>query len=489
MRIYTHTIFHLVLIALYSQGISQATTSFNFLKQPGLLYLLGEPELNVEIPNQTDYDIPRLFTFKNDFTTWDKSSAFAFINKDYKLFLSCAPYVECPTCVGCKCVKYFSGPHPVLQDLDLSKTTGIAITDIVAKRFDTSLVNIALNTDRMKIMIATFKVTDNKYIQISTSYITLQPSKTDQSINGITAFSSNRIIVYGQKGLLRVISINENQEENHDVDSTENLICGGEQYVGSEDGSVYRIAEKSSVAELGVPLIYISSSGAAGQNGLIAEHTNNGWEKFNTTLNSPRYLNFLTTYRGREICMVNDSFNLIQIVLHNQPTTLKVDSPQILASSLNGPVFSFFTHRLEANFSLSNPEGNIDPPQVSLHTKDTIKPDMISLVNSFERPSYMSRKLTNNKFSIVFTSDSVIFSASCTESQCYWESTLICDWGPEKPYSISFAWNNLDTLFLSAGKDTLRIMNQIPISTRPKITSIPHNIHYTVSKTVSWIQH
>ena len=421
------------------------------------------PDINVAVDDSSFCPIiPNLFVHKMTTSyVWDLAGVMLLSTNGSELLVSFAPTMECPLCVGCKCGTVFSKPLPITLLPTTVPITSAAIVTIHTIQtediYDTISVIVAANTGAMEISFIDIRIyrfnIDNPLFNINKiSTFQLTEIVSDQSINGIaTMKDTGSVIVFGTKGLIRKIDFSETINENmYDVDPTEKLTCSGDEYIGSEDGTIYQIGNNQPVAETGEHLRSISASGAAAENSKFLEHRGDEWNVFNAESLSVQYCSFINTAKGKEAQIIDDEYRLHQLFLYDTPTKLTVDTVSGLSSYINSDPFILNENDTKtAIFSLFDPENNTKWPTVTVHSADT------AFSFGCNIPVY------GKSFWMSFTSDSIKISAPtliliCPDPPCeYYE-------GP--PCTSTVSWKISDTIYIKSKNEELRIINGTPSS-------------------------
>ncbi|MBN1756716.1 MAG: hypothetical protein JW863_00265 [Chitinispirillaceae bacterium] len=245
----------------------------------------------------------------------------------------------------------------------------------------------------------------------------------------------------------------------------------GDEYIGSEDGTIYQIGNNQPVAETGKRLRSISASGAAAENSQFLEHRVDEWNVFNAESLSVQYCSFINTAKGREALIIDDEYHLHQLFLYDTPTKLTVDTLSGLVSYINSDPYIFNENDTKtATFSLVDPENNTKWPTITVHSADTTFPF------GCNAPVY------GKSFWMSFTSDSIKISAPtlilfCPDPPCeYYE-------GP--PCTSTVSWKISDTIYIESKNEELCIINGTPSSveftgiesiTKPELKTIADNL-------------
>ncbi|MBN1576255.1 MAG: T9SS type A sorting domain-containing protein [Chitinispirillaceae bacterium] len=454
------------------RAAAQADACFRQL--PGVIHLLGGTDIDMVFHDTVSCrQAPRLFVYENvERMSGSLSGVAAFVTHENELLISYPSRIYCPLCVGCKCVKEFSAPLSLtFPEVDVSRISGFAVMKVkkinIASSIDTLAITVAVNSGLTELLIAEIILcnpfpTAAAYTIDTTIRYTLKTTAAGQVIRGLSPFDgSGAVAVFGSKGLLRVVGIGDTVSEiNHDADPSEELVCAGGGYAGSSDGTVYRIGEKEPVAEIGAPLRTVSAAGAGGDGGLLAEYAGTVWNRFDAGDMSVRHFQFLRTEQGKEALIVDEAYGLHRVLLCDSATRLAVDSPAALVPALNGPVFR---HNggdlLKARFSLSDPEGNIEPPRIMQHTADTVRP--VVILDGVGESCVCGRQnvLNGMSFPVDVTSDSVFFNGNCRGTVCPVQGgELECLWVAGN-CSTAVSWSPGDTVVISVGNDYVKILN------------------------------
>lgn len=473
------------------------------LEKNGLLHLISGEYDPVIVDSGACHIIPGVIALRSyDEVLSNTKNIFAFINHENKLFLSIAPEPNCPTCVCCGCSIYFSKPFEILlPGVDIEKIAGMVITD-VKDYYDSLTLLLALNSGSTEVFIAEIgaRIDSNgglpaiECVVKSSKQISLKVNVPGQAIRGLAEMEKDSLVmVFGDKGLLRELYYSDIDgqlnELIRDVDSTDNLVCGGDSFVGSSDGTVYRIGNPQSVAQLGASLLTINKTGAGGKDGFLAERAGEKWNAYSAGEMNVNYFWFFDSTGGMEAYIVDDSFNLYQRAVRDSATRLHSDLPEI-EEAINGELYEFpGTKLLNANFTLYDPERNAEQPRVMLRENDTV----ISLVDLNGTENYCecgTMALYKSQFSMTITSDSIFFNGNCIRSICSVECGVFqCQWN-DGSCSTAVKWKLNDTLVIYTGKDTLRILNGIKLSARERLPlSRNNNLYLTLLRSVKSLQH
>ncbi len=472
----------IAIIVLAFSKMVEAQDDTCFWNLSGVTQLIG-PDLNITVNDSTLCPvIPDLFVHRPmPSFIWSVSGMILLISGE-ELLVSFAPNLMCPLCVGCKCIGSYSKPLPLsLPAATVPITSAAMVTARMIQSediYDTVSVVVATNTGSLEVSFIDIHLhrfdPENPDFKInSIRSISLTEAVAGQEITGIASMiDTGSIIVYGAKGLLRVIKYSETIRETiYDVDSEENLTCSGDEYIGSEDGTIYQIGNNQPVAETGEHLRSISASGAAAENSKILEHRGDEWNVFNAESLSVQYCSFIKTAKGREALIIDDKYHLHQLFLYDTPTRLTVDTASGLISYINSDPFILNENDTKTvNFSLIDPENNTKWPTVTVHSADTTFPFGCNV------PVY------GKSFWVSFNSDSIKISAPtliliCPDPPCeYYE-------GP--PCTSTVSWKRSDTICIKSNNEELRIINGTPSSvkfpgnesiTKPQLKIIADNL-------------
>lgn len=400
------------------------------------------------------------------------------------LNLALSPGRDCPTCVCCNCLQTFYASFPVtLPDIDMSTVTALAVMEMVPKNIDTVSIRIALLCAQLEIAVVSISVYPIYYTEAPWYRIdnlvrhTVVPSVPEQSIIGMVSEEPSEILLYGRRGLVRTVTFGETVEEtNHDVDSADNIVCGGGGYVGSEDGTIYRLEDGVVVAQTGIMLRTVSDAGAGGDDGLFAEHIGTQWSVYDAGDMSIRHIVFIKTNRGREAVVVDRDYGLHQVFVGDSVTKLVVKSPPELSSSLNDQPFIYEQFdTLHAVFEISDYEGNYEQPRVMLYSSPGTEAVKISdLGEGMYRDCVCGAKvLGQNSFSIDVTPEGVRFNGPCVNTACpvLCPGELGCSYMAEN-CTTTVPWNIFDTLMVSVAASHVRIVSGVSIATeRHRVTA------------------
>ncbi len=488
-----------ILALLYLQDACSCS-----LEKNGFLHLIADKYNPVIVNSGECHVIPGVIAL----SSYDDSysylkNIFAFISDEDKLFLSIAPETNCPTLVCCACNIYFSEPFEILlPGVEIEKVAGMVITDVKNYNQDSLTLLLALNSGSTEIVVAEIaaRIIWNggspaiECVVKSSKQVGLKVNVPGQAIRGLAKMEKDSLVmVFGDKGLLRVLYYSDNDgqlnEQIKDVDSTDDLVCGGDSLVGSSDGTVYRIGNPQPIAQLGASLLTVNRTGAGGKDGFLAERVGEKWNVYSAGKMDVKYFRFFYSIRGLEAYIVDDTFNLYQAAVRDSSTKLHSDLPEI-EDAINGGIYEFTgTKLLNSNFTLYDAEQNAEPPRVMLHQEDTVK----SLVDLNGTDNYCecgTVALNRSRFSVTITSDSVFFNALCHKAVCPFEcGEPQCQWTAGS-CSTAVKWKLSDTVIITAGKDTLRILNGAKISAREKLP-LPingNNLHLILLRSVKSLQ-
>jgi hypothetical protein len=473
-------------IILFSVLISwqvDAQDNTCFWNLSGVTQLFG-PDLDVTVYDSSFCSvIPTLFVHKPTSPyVWELGGIILMTPTGEELFVSFSPALGCLTDAGSKCIDRYSKPIAIAIPSATQPIVGTAFVTIHTIQsedlYDTISVIVAVNTGTMEISfidihLHMFDPEKPDFKINSIRSFSLAEEVIGQKINGIASMNdTGSVIVFGTKGLIRVIEYSGSiTERNHDVDPTENLVCSGDEYIGSEDGTIYYSGNILPVAETGLRLKTISTSGAAAENNQFLEHSGDEWNIFNAENLSVQYCSFINTAKGREVQIIDDEYHLHQLFLYDTPTKLTVDTASGLISYINSDPYILNENDTKtAIFSLFDPENNIKWPTVTVHSADTTFPFGCNV------PVY------GKSFWISFTSDSIKISAPtqiliCPDPPCeYYE-------GP--PCTSTVSWKISDTISIKSNNEELRIINGTPSSvkfpgnesiTKPQLKTIAGNL-------------
>lgn len=461
MKLFLQIIVTILLLTYINIVDAQGDTCFWNLS--GITQLVG-PDLIVSVNDSSFCSvIPSFFVHVSlPSYVWSVAGIILMSKNGEELLVSFSPDIGCPLCVGCKCIDRYSKPLPIALP---SATEPISSAAMVTTRmiqsediYDTVSVVIATNTGLLEVSFIDIRLhrfdpqkPDFKINSIRS--ISLTEKVDGQKINGIASMNdTGAIIVYGAKGLLRVIKYSETINENiYDINPTENLTCSGDEYIGSEDGTIYQIGNNQPVAETGEHLRSISASGAAAERGRFLEHTGDEWNIFSAESLSVQYCSFINTTKGREALIIDDKYHLHQQFLYNTPTKLSVDTLSGLIQNINGTPFIYKgTDPLSVTFTLIDNEGNINWPKVELRSKDT---------------SYQigcNRPLFGKIIRMTFANDIISKIETTQYFVCPDPPDCFISSGP--PCTTTVSWNILDTIFITTENDKLIIINGTTIS-------------------------
>lgn len=488
-----------ILALLYLQDARSCS-----LEKNGFLHLIADKRDPVIVNSGECHVIPGVIALSSyDDSYSNLKNIFAFISDENKLFLSIAPEIECPTCVCCACNIYFSEPFEImLSGVEIEKVTGMVITDVENYNRDSLTLLLALNSGSTEIVVAEIaaRIIWNggspaiECVVKSSKQISLKVNVPGQAIRGLAKMEKDsQFMVFGDKGLLREVYYSDIdgqlKEQILDVDSKDELVCGGDSLVGSYDGTVYRIGNPQPLVELKTPLLTVNRTGAGGKNGFLAERIGEEWDVYNAGEMNVKCFRFFYSARGMEAYIVDDSFNLYQVVVRDSDTRLYSDLPEI-DNAINEGLYEFTGLKpLNVNFTLSDREANAEQPRVKLYQEDTVK----SLVDLYGTSNYCecgTIALHKSQFSMIITSDSIFFNGFCHKAVCPFEcDELQCQWAAGS-CSTAVKWKVNDTVLISAGKDTLRIFNGAKISARDKLplSRNSNNPHLTLLRLVRSLQ-
>jgi hypothetical protein len=482
---------------LYLQDVCSCS-----LEKNGLFHLITDLSESVVFDSGACHTIPGVIALRGDEDNSRTKNIFAFISDENRLFLSVAPDPYCPTSVCRGCTILFSKPFEILlPGVDIAKVAGMVITDV--KTYPDSLtLLLALNSGPTEVFVAEIAVRislngGSSVIECavrSSEQISLKVNVSGQSIRGLAKMEKDSsFMVFGDKGLLRELYYSDIDgklnELIKDVDPTDDLVCGGDSLVGSSDGTVYRIGNPQPLVELGAPLLTVNRTGAGGKDGFLAERAGERWNVYSAGEMNVKYFRFFNSIRGMKAYIVDDTFNLYQVTVRDSATKLYSDLPEIEAA-INGGMFEFTgTKSLNANFTLYDAEKNEEPPMVVLHQADTVK-SLVNLNGTYNYCECGKIALNRSQFSMIISSDSIFFNGNCLQSICPVEcGEFQCGWTAGS-CSTAVKWKVNDTLVISTGKDTLRILNGAEISARERLP-LPGNsniLYLTLLRSVKSLQ-
>jgi|GEM_PF-6199834 len=473
--------FAVIVLVMCFNAAASAQSSSCIWERPGWKFMLrGDTTTGYEMhegvycPQEND-----ICEFRNE-----DFGIIAVRTEEGALNLSLSSEGYCPTCVCCNCVQTFNASFPIaLPSIDISAVLALSVIEMVPKNMDTVSIRLALLCSPLEIVVISLTVYPVNYTEDPWYRIdkvvrhTVVPSVEEQSVIGMVSEEPSEILLYGRRGLVRKVTLGEQvAETNHDVDSADDIVCGGGGHVGSEDGTIYRVEDGAVLAQTGIMLRTVSDAGAGGDDGLFAERIGTQWKVYDAGDMSIRHLVFIKTSRGREAIVVDRDYGLHQVFVGDSVTKLVVKSPPELFSAFNDQPFMYEQlDTLHAVFEISDYEGNYEQPLLMLYSLPGNEPVKISDLSEGKYLGCVcgTKVLGQDSFSIDITPEGVRFNGPCLSTACpvLCGSEFACSYMPEI-CTTTVPWNIFDTVMVSVAGNHVRIVSGVSIGTeRHRVTA------------------
>jgi hypothetical protein len=279
----------------------------------------------------------------------------------------------------------------------------------------------------------------------------------------------------GSAGLVRYFPVANGQwgaETKRDITGiSDTVYCVNNGFAGTSTGSIYRRLGGAFVFDnqpASAAITDIYSRGAVGNGGVFLDYTGTSWVAHNYNSADYRYGNFINRWDGYGVELLDNQW-------HRSAYTYRKNPSSIFATQPAGPKFyvnnGYYASRQpeSINVILQDPDASFTDFSIVLKnagTKVNMKNDGKYTISTFPPDSQCtldSLRLKSGTLAFTLSRDSIKVYASCelgTRDVVCLKCIRV-----DYPFATSHAWNQNDTMTITAGSDILKIVNEMMLVT------------------------
>lgn len=310
--------------------------------------------------------------------------------------------------------------------------------------------------------------------QVDSLTVSLEEEQSITGVWGAPGNSGNDTAVWitGSEGLVRLIQMDENRlssEQQVTFDNDETVLCVGGGYAGTASGNIYRRDGDAFILDTAVadvPVRRVSSRLAVGDDGLVVVRRDGRWQKFTSGSSDYRYGNLTANAEGTAVELLDSEWNYTSDILFDTETSITgVD--ENYETGLNSGVYKYEEGGLHTvTVELEDADDNMALPLTVLRRGggdvDTLRKAFDGTMLLPNDPSLVCNSedayFTDSEVKVIFDAAGVMLEtaaekggpddAGCGE----WELHSYL-------FKAETEWEKGDTLVLTAGSDTFRVVN------------------------------